>query len=239
MWPKIKQLHRDARLIAVTARAEKQGGKSGDFVNARGKTGTGTGGPPGDNACMETKPTSWARLARVLRGLLPLRAVDARTAFADEVSLRLGAGGSLGAGLSASFPALSSLVVGQAVRRFEGGASALLIVEVLEGLKSAVGGAADELERRGAGAGVVQALRALRGRIAGDTFVQHLINTSLEALGLYTESMTLERRDVDEARLVRAVTELLSRSLPAALSATRPVQRPAHRGRGPGAPLPA
>jgi hypothetical protein len=156
----------------------------------------------------------------VLKGLLPSRPVSPTAQLADEVSLRLRNGGALGPALRASFPVLSTLAVERAVARFEGGAVALLIVDVRDGLVSLLSSSAAELRARDAGTWTwtSQRLERLAEALAGDTFVQHLINTCLETTGVYTESHALERDAVDVERLARAVTELLCRSLPAVLS---------------------
>lgn len=180
---------------------------------------------------MQARTSSWRRLAAVLKGLLPSRPVSPAAQLADELSLRLRDGGALGPALRASFPVLGTLAVGHAVGRFEGGAVALLIVDVRDGLVSLVSSSAAELQRRDARAWAFTSERLGRLALAlnGDTFVQHLINTCLEATGVYTESHALERDAVDVEGLARAVTELLSRSLVAMLpraELSQPVTRP-------------
>lgn len=169
---------------------------------------------------MQAWTSSWRRLAQVLKGLLPARPVSPAAQVADEVALRLRDGAALGPALRASFPVVARLAVERAGERFEGGAVALLIVDVRDGLVSLVSSSAAELQRRDARAWAFTAARLerLAHALAGDTFVQHLINTCLEATGVYTESHPLERAAVDIERLARAVTELLSRSLVAMLS---------------------
>lgn len=169
---------------------------------------------------MQARPSSWTRLTQVLKALLPSRPVPPSVKLADELALRLSHGGALGPALRASFPTLSALAVGRACARFEGGAVALLIVDIRDALAGLTAAAAAELTRRDADAWGWTAgrLEALARALGDDTFVQHLINTCLEATHVYTESMPLDAHAVDDAALARAVTELLSRSLPAVLS---------------------
>jgi hypothetical protein len=161
----------------------------------------------------------WTRLRQVLKGLLPWKPLAPSVKLADEVAVRLVAGSSVGAALCASFPALAAWAVRMACARFEGGAVALLIVDVRDGLQAITLEASGALAGRGrAWRSPAECLEHVACAFADDTFVQHLINTSLEAAGVYTESMPLEAGAVDEARLARAVAELLVRSLPAILS---------------------
>lgn len=177
---------------------------------------------------MQARTSSWRRLAKVLKGFLPSRPVAPPVKWADEVALRLADGGSLGPALRASFPTLAELAVHAATQRFEGGAVALLIVDLRDALTSTVSGAADELSRRDVTT-CSEPLHALAHALAGDTFVQHLINTCLEATLLYTESMPLEPDAIDTERLAAAVAALLSRSLPAALSRAQLAQTTTRR----------
>ncbi|MEW5742049.1 MAG: hypothetical protein AB1938_24250 [Myxococcota bacterium] len=168
---------------------------------------------------MQARPSSWTRLTQALKGLFPSKPVAPSVKLADEVRLRLDAGSSMGTVLRASFPALSLSAVDAACARFEGGAVALLIVDVRDALQAITLGASKELYARGRPWRTpAECLEQLSKAISDDTFVQHLINTCLEATGIYTESMPLEPDAVDVARLTRAVTELLTRSLPAILS---------------------
>ncbi|MCC6338190.1 MAG: hypothetical protein IT380_29880 [Myxococcales bacterium] len=168
---------------------------------------------------MPARPSSWTRLTQVLKGLLPSKSVAPSVKLADEVRLRLEAGSSMGTVLRASFPVLAASAVDAASQRFEGGAVALLIVDVRDALAAITQGANLELSSRGRSwRGAAECLGQLSLAVGDDTFVQHLINTCLEATGVYTESMPLGPDAVDAARLTRAVAELLSRSLPAILS---------------------
>lgn len=169
---------------------------------------------------MQARTSSWRRLAQVLKGLLPSRPVSPPVRYADELSLRLADGGALGPALRASFPTLAEVAVKSAAQRFDGGAVALLIVDLRDALTSTVAGAANELVRRDSStwSATSQRLHVLAEALAGDTFVQHLINTCLEATHVYTESMPLEPDAVDAEKLAAAVASLLSRSLSAVLS---------------------
>lgn len=190
---------------------------------------------------MQARTSSWRRLAQVLKGLLPSRPVAPSVQLADELSLRLKDGGALGPALRASFPTLATLAVDAATHRFDGGAVALLIVDVRDALKTIVSQAGAELTRRDAATWGFTAdrLATLAHALDGDTFVQHLINTCLEATGVYTESMPLEPDAVDAARLTAAVTELLSRSLTAVLSRAELSQAVGGRTWSGGVQLPA
>lgn len=180
---------------------------------------------------MQARTSSWRRLAQVLKGLLPSRPVAPPVTYAEELALRLADGATLGPALRASFPVLAELSVQAAAQRFDGGAVALLIVDVRDALAATVAGAAHELVRRDSStwSGTSQRLHVLAEALAGDTFVQHLINTCLEATGVYTESMPLEPDAVDVEKLSAAVSTLLSRSLSAVLSRAELAQTNARR----------
>jgi hypothetical protein len=180
---------------------------------------------------MQARTSSWRWLARVLQGLFPSRPVSPAVRYADELGLRLSGGAPLGAALRASFPALARVAVKDAARRFEGGAVALFIVDLRDALASTVAGAANELERRDASTWRVlsRRLEAFAEALSGDTFVQHLVNTCLEATQLYTESMPLEPEALDVDALAAAVAALLSRSLGAVLSRAELAQTTARR----------
>ena len=70
---------------------------------------------------------------------------------------------------------------------------------------------------------VIGALRGVSARVAGDTFVQHLINTLLEATELYVEAQPVVR--LDEQRCARVVGALFERSQCALISRTDAARR--------------
>lgn len=126
----------------------------------------------------------------------------------------LRSGASLAEALRRAAPMLAKVAVSEAAGRFEGGALALFIVDVRDSLCRQV------LE---AGAGVHDgllhaALRTVASNVEGETFVQHLINTTLEASAVYVESMPVEV--IDEGRCTQALTVLMHRSLCALISRT-------------------
>jgi hypothetical protein len=116
-------------------------------------------------------------------------------------------GSSLGEALTDAAPQLARVAVSEAARAFEGGALALFIVDVRDALGR-------QLSRAGLlsqDALIRTALEQAAQRVDDDTFVQHLINTLLEANELYVESMPVER--LREARCEKALAALFTRAL--------------------------
>jgi hypothetical protein len=116
-------------------------------------------------------------------------------------------GRSLSEALSEAAPMLARVAVSDAARAFEGGALALFIVDVRDALGR-------QLSRAGTlsqDALIRTALEQASRRVDDDTFVQHLINTLLEANEVYVEALPVER--LQEGRCVRALTELFNRAL--------------------------
>ncbi len=102
-------------------------------------------------------------------------------------------------------------VVRRAKANFEPNPLALFIVDLRDGLVLTTREAAQRLASSTA-PGAAQASRrltVLAGELAGETFVQHLINLCLEVTGVYTESMPVQQ--VDAAALIDPLVTLLGR----------------------------
>lgn len=128
-------------------------------------------------------------------------------------------GASLQEALSSTSAHLARVAVSEASRRFDRAPLALFIVDVRDSLRRQLllaGVSSADLSMR-------VALEQAARRVNQDTFVQHLINTSLEATGLYTESQVLEV--VDEGRIARAVEGLFQRALCSLLTPNDKVRR--------------
>ncbi len=144
--------------------------------------------------------------------------VDARTGSRALVNA-LHTGMSLGEALQFAAPMLAKVAVSEAAHRFEGGALALLIVDVRDSLRRQLLEAGKEVQD----ALLLAALGNAAQQVDGDTFVGHLINTLLGATGLYVESMPVA--SLDEAKCTREVSALFTRSLCVLLSRTDAARR--------------
>lgn len=148
--------------------------------------------------------SSLAMLSNVWRRVKPRPDAEAG---ARVLVAALQNGRSLGEALSEAAPVLARVAVSEAARTFDGGALALFIVDVRDALArqlSAAGALSQDSLIRTA---LVQAA----GRVDDDTFVQHLINTLLEANEVYVEALPVEQ--LRETRSARALAELFNRAL--------------------------
>ena len=117
------------------------------------------------------------------------------------------AGQQLGEALTQVGPLLAKVAVSEAGKRFESGPVALFIVDVRDSLKLQLrlaGRLSQDVTLR-------MALERAARKVDDDTFVQHLINAILEATGVYTESMPLDR--LDEGACEASVSKLFTRAL--------------------------
>ena len=150
--------------------------------------------------------------------------VDPRVGV-KALSTSLQAGEALGDALVKAAPSLAQAAVADAAMRFEGGALALFIVEVRDSLRAQLRETSEQVHD----AGLTGALAALSHALNGDTFVQHLVNTVLQATNLYTETQVLAR--YDEGRVEAAVEQLLRRSLCLVLNRSDAARRISERAR--------
>lgn len=165
-----------------------------------------------------------ARLSQALRRLTPagLRAVTP----AEELAKRLRNGAPIGDALRSVFPHVAQAAAVTARARFEGGAAALLIVDLRDALRSELLDLACGLAQQDAGFSALAArLEALACSVEGDTFVQHLINTCLSSLNVYTESHPVEVAQLGPAPCAVQVGELLCRSLSSVMTRAEQSQR--------------
>jgi hypothetical protein len=150
--------------------------------------------------------------------------VDARAGSRALINA-LQTGMSLGDALAFSAPMLAKVAVREAAARFEGGALALLIVDVRDSLRRQLLEAGTEVQD----ASLLTAFGSASFHVDGETFVGHLINTLLTSTGLYVESQALD--SFDEARATRVVAALFSRSLCVLISRTDAARRIGERTR--------
>lgn len=116
-------------------------------------------------------------------------------------------GANLGEALRSAAPMLAQAAVSDGAMRFQGGAVALFIVEVRDSLRAQLFEAGTQVQD----AAMLGALRAASNNVNGDTFVQHLINTLLQATERYVEPQLID--SIDERRCTQALTALFSKSL--------------------------
>lgn len=116
-------------------------------------------------------------------------------------------GANLKEALERAATALAKASVHDAAARFDGGALALVIVDVRDALRRQLVEAASLVQD----APVSQALIGAAAAVDEEAFVGHLINAMLRATDLYTEAHALER--LDTGRCIREVTALFERSL--------------------------
>ncbi len=116
-------------------------------------------------------------------------------------------GATVGESLAQHAPQLARVAVRRAARRFDDGPLALFIVDVRDALRRLLLEASAQV----ADVPVRTALRRAAGQVTGDTFVQHLINTLLEAHGAYSEAVVV--KGVARVASAKALTALFERSL--------------------------
>lgn len=134
------------------------------------------------------------------------------TSAAGTLMRLLERGEPLGRSLRAAGPALASAAVTDALRRFESGAVALFIVEVRDSLRRQLYEAGVELHATDEQP-LARVLTLVAARLDDDTFIQHLVNATLEATDLYSEALPFEPRRRSLKRLEAAVGDVLLRSL--------------------------
>lgn len=165
-----------------------------------------------------------ARLSQALRRLTPAALARAVTP-AEELARRLKNGELVGDALRTVFPQVAAGAAMQAKARFEGGAVALFIVDLRDALRTGLHELANGLTQQDPGfARVAERITALANSVEGDTFVQHLINTCLSTLNVYTESHAIDASQLSNAPCAKQVGELLSRSLSSVMSRAEQAQ---------------
>lgn len=121
-------------------------------------------------------------------------------------------GFTLGEALSRAAPALCGDAVRTAAMTFEEAPVALFIVDVRDALSRNLRAAARQVPD----VPMAHALRRAASLVKHDTFVQHLINTLLEASGAYSEVMVV--RSIQQRVCREALTALFLRSMCTLLS---------------------
>lgn len=150
-----------------------------------------------------------------------LRSEEGHLALARE----LDRGFTLGEALSRAAPALCADAVRKAAMRFEDAPVALFIVDVRDALSRALRAAATQVPD----VPMAHALRRAASLVKHDTFVQHLINTMLEASGAYSEVMVV--RTIQQRVCREALTELFLRSMCVLVSRADAGRRTGQRAR--------
>jgi hypothetical protein len=148
--------------------------------------------------------------------------VDARAGSRTLINA-LQSGMSLGEALKHAAPMLAKVAVSEAAASFDGGALALLIVDVRDSLRRQLLVAGREVQD----ASLLTALASASYHVDQETFVGHLINAMLSVTGLYVESQALDT--FDEALATREVAALFSRSLCVLISRTDAARRMGER----------
>ncbi len=149
------------------------------------------------------------------------RSEEGHLALAREIEN----GATLGEALTRSAPALCGDAVRTARETFEEAPVALFIVDVRDALSRSLRLAAKQV----VDVPTAHALRRAASLVKHETFVQHLINTLLEASGAYSEVMVV--RSVRERVCREAVTELFLRSMCVLVSRADASRRSGQRAR--------